>query len=153
MTRKLKKKEDPEFPPIHVLLCGDRDYEDDYIISIFISGLKLWHGLNVHLWHGDARGADSHGKLAAAHAGIQHHPFPADWERYGKAAGMKRNITMLRAMLQRASESPNSVVMGIAFKDDIRPRSGTRNMVELLLKADVPVYVVSRPLLEELKGG
>lgn len=141
-----------DFPPVHVLMCGDREWEDDYIVSIFVWGLKTWHGLNVHIWHGAATGADTHAANSAGNVqGIYVHPYPADWKRYGKKAGPIRNRTMLKAMLAKASESPESIVYGVAFKDDYRSRSGTRDMVLRMLKADLPVYVVTRPLIEELR--
>jgi hypothetical protein len=149
--RKQTGKPDEEFPPIHVLVCGDRNWDDDYIVTILMVGFKYWHGLNVHIWHGATPGADSMAHQATIDVpGVIVHPFVADWEHEGRAAGPKRNERMLRAMLSEASRSRSSVTMGVALKDDIQSKSGTRDMVKRLLKADVPVYVISRPLLSEL---
>ena len=43
---------------------------------------------------GCARGADSHGEKIAQQAGIPVKRFPADWNKYGNAAGPIRNRTM-----------------------------------------------------------
>lgn len=45
---------------------------------------------------GNARGADSFGKEWAMHLGIPVKFFDADWERYGKRAGLDRNWQMAK---------------------------------------------------------
>jgi hypothetical protein len=45
---------------------------------------------------GCATGADTCGEIWAGMAGKQIKKFPADWERYGKAAGAMRNLEMAR---------------------------------------------------------
>lgn len=66
--------------------------------------------------------------------GIAVHPYPADWERYGRAAGPIRNKQMLDL------GKPD---YGIAFYDRPRDKSrGTANMVSQLKKAGIPVMEV-----------
>jgi hypothetical protein len=43
---------------------------------------------------GTARGADKLGELWAEHFGIPVERFPADWDKFGKSAGYKRNAEM-----------------------------------------------------------
>jgi len=43
---------------------------------------------------GGARGADEFGQEVAEHLAIPVKMFPADWDRYGKSAGYKRNEEM-----------------------------------------------------------
>lgn len=42
-------------------------------------------------------GADQIAACAARHFGWQQEPHPADWEQYGKSAGFRRNIEMVKA--------------------------------------------------------
>tara|TARA_R100000700_G_C3168211_1_gene143104 strand:+ start:365 stop:649 length:285 start_codon:yes stop_codon:yes gene_type:complete len=45
--------------------------------------------------HGDARGADTLGKFYAKNNGIPFESYPANWDLYGKSAGIRRNELML----------------------------------------------------------
>lgn len=43
---------------------------------------------------GTARGADRFGEIVAEEANIPIKKFPANWKKYGKSAGFRRNETM-----------------------------------------------------------
>jgi protoporphyrinogen oxidase len=45
---------------------------------------------------GGARGLDAVAELQAARAGLEVEVFEADWDRYGRSAGLRRNEAMLR---------------------------------------------------------
>lgn len=130
----------------HVLITGHREWTDDYIIGIFIHGIRLWHGTTLHLWYGCAPGADTMAKEATEITnGWMPHPYPADWNRYGKSAGPRRNAKMLRAMLKWANK--DDIVLCIAFKNDLSPnleRGGTEDMIKRCQRANVPVYHVEQ---------
>ena len=55
------------------------------------------------LIHGGARGVDSWAEEAARSAGVPVSRSPADWDRYGKPAGMLRNSAMLHDTLAAPS--------------------------------------------------
>jgi len=61
---------------------------------------ELWDGLCFEgkptLLHGDSRGVDRAVAAAVRRRGFAVSPFPADWDRYGKAAGPLRNEQMLK---------------------------------------------------------
>lgn len=77
-----------------VLICGGRDYADELSIhSALLSVLKS-SPIEVVI-HGAARGADTLAAKVAAALSIPTLRFPADWERYGRAAGAIRNARML----------------------------------------------------------
>ncbi|MEU9871140.1 DUF2493 domain-containing protein [Actinomadura sp. NPDC048021] len=80
-----------------LIVTGSRDWKDWYYIW---SALELFTRFSerVTLVHGDCPdGVDSHaddwGETNAAFVGIIR--YPADWNKYGKAAGPKRNKQMV----------------------------------------------------------
>ncbi len=79
-----------------------------------------------------ARGADLLAAAWARSRGIPARPFPADWNRDGKAAGFLRNVRMLR------EGRPDLVV---AFPGG----KGTAHMVGLARRAGVAVLEAARP--------
>lgn len=81
---------------------------------------------------GEARGADTMAREAAEQLGIPVLPFPADWTRFGKAAGPIRNRQML------TEGKPTEV---IAFHHDISKSRGTRDMVVQARKHGIPTAV------------
>lgn len=111
-----------------VLVCGGRSYSD---------GARLFEELEkIHtatpitlLVEGQARGADALANCWAKLAGIPTKRYPADWGRYGKAAGFIRNATML------ADAKPELVV---AFPGG----RGTADMVRRARQANVMVREV-----------
>ena len=54
------------------------------------------HG-NVMTTRDDAKGADALAERFAAEFNIPTEIYPADWKRYGRAAGPKRNDTIAKA--------------------------------------------------------
>ena len=125
---------------MRVLIAGSRTYTYDTVIDSLIRGLQAEHD-SLRVINGQAKGADmlAH-DLAEAYGAITV-PFPADWDKYGKAAGPIRNKQML-------DEGKPDMV--IAFLD--RPESesrGTANMIKQAQKAGVPVYVIERRLPSE----
>lgn len=88
---------------------------------------------HIHVINGAARGVDSMSTDYAVVNWCHFTEVPADWDKYGKSAGPKRNIEMLRL-------SPNLVV---AFHNDLAGSRGTKHMVKIARKAGVPVEVYS----------
>ena len=87
---------------------------------------------HVEVIVGGANGADSHARLDARALNLDVTVVMAQWDRYGKGAGMKRNQEML-------DFKPNLV---IAFHRDLLKSKGTRHMVTIARKAGVPVEVI-----------
>lgn len=112
-----------------VLICGDRNWSNRSLIESTI--LKLKPSLIIE---GGANGADFHAREVAKHLAIPFLEFPANWAKYGRAAGPLRNEQMLK------EGQPDLVV---AFHNDLDSSKGTRNMVNLAFKAGVPVAVIS----------
>lgn len=109
---------------MRVLVCGGRDFENYTRVHQLLDGVHERHGI-TELIHGGARGTDSLAKQWADANKVTSRAFPADWEKYGKAAGMIRNKQMLL-------EGPRLVV---AFPGG----RGTANMIALAEKLGILV--------------
>jgi hypothetical protein len=75
---------------VRVIIAGGRDFSDYERLSE--RALHLLSAQDqVTIVCGEARGADSLGKRLAYEKGWEVLSFPADWDKYGKAAGYKRS--------------------------------------------------------------
>lgn len=111
---------------MRVLVCGSRHFSDKKLLEETLDGFDI-----TEIVEGEARGADILARGYAEERSIPVRAFPADWERYGKAAGPIRNKQML------VEGQPELV---IAFRG---PNSrGTKNMINQAEKAGIPVKVV-----------
>lgn len=121
-----------------VLISGDRDWADWWIIERILDGLHDNYSPDFTLIEGCARGADSMAEGWSLAFGeeypVDHQHYPAKWDEHGRSAGPIRNRQML-------TEGKPSVV--IAFHDDLANSKGTKDMVAAAKKAGIPVYVVS----------
>lgn len=73
-----------------VIVTGSRDWKDAELLGRVLAAHQP--GLLVE---GGARGADTLAREWAREAGVSCITIPADWDRWGKGAGAKRNILML----------------------------------------------------------
>ena len=112
---------------MRVLVCGDRYWSDREMLFSVLDSLHAARPITCVI-EGEARGADTLGRLWAEAHGIQVEKFPALWERYGRAAGPIRNSQMLL-------EGKPDLVVG--FHPDILQSKGTRNMLKIAKAAGV----------------
>jgi YspA, cpYpsA-related SLOG family len=118
-----------------LIVTGSRTWTDTTAIERALAAILARHPEGVQLVHGACpRGADA---IAAAYAGrtpgFTAEPHPADWQRYGRSAGHRRNAEM-------AALGADGCV---AF---IRAGSpGATGMVQLARAAGIPVWLHSRP--------
>lgn len=127
---------------MRILVCGDRNYTD---WAAFEEELREWLIEEPHCWincakpseitiiEGGARGVDTLAKEFAIKYGMAVKEYPADWDKYGKAAGPIRNKQML-------DEGKPDLV--IAFLNSQHSR-GTKNMIEQATKAGIEVKVIN----------
>jgi hypothetical protein len=73
-----------------ILFTGGRDYANRARVRAVLEDLQP-----ELVIHGAGRGADTLVDEVARELGFPVAAFPADWERYGRAAGPKRNREML----------------------------------------------------------
>ena len=76
---------------MRVLICGDRNWTDYRAIEEYVESLPP----NSVVIEGECRGADVMARTAALKYGHRVLRFPAEWGRYGKAAGPIRTKQML----------------------------------------------------------
>lgn len=110
-----------------VLVCGSRHFNDYELLEKTLEALPTISCII----EGEARGADKLARKYAEGRGLDVLPFPALWNKHGRAAGPIRNTQML------VEGKPELV---IAFKG---PNSkGTQNMIDQATKAGIKVKVI-----------
>lgn len=84
---------------MRILVTGSRDWPDRAAVHMTLDGLrKVASARNESLVvvHGDCpTGADAMAAQWAKQCGIEVEAYPAEWDRYGKAAGPMRNQKMV----------------------------------------------------------
>lgn len=82
-----------ESAPRRVLVTGSRDWGDDYLIWMHLNHLGIGPFVLVH--GACPTGADKHADEWAKCMSNPVERHPADWQRFGKAAGFRRNAEMV----------------------------------------------------------
>lgn len=100
-----------------VIIAGCRDYEDYNTVKAYADRMLSNITDEIQIVSGGASGADALGERYAKEKGYSIKRFPADWNKYGRSAGPKRN----RQMAQYADAL-------IAFWDGVS--RGTKNMID-----------------------
>ena len=111
---------------MRIVVCGSRSWRDWSTMEAALRHLPR----GSQVVHGDARGADRMAGSVAERLGHSVARMPADGERYGTSAGMRRNEQMLTCV------KPDLVM---AFWDG--SSRGTRDMIERARRAGVRVRV------------
>ncbi|KYG76922.1 DUF2493 domain-containing protein [Roseivirga spongicola] len=110
-----------------VIIAGGRTF-NDYEMLKAVCKAALQHKKDIEVVSGTANGADKLGERYAKENGLKLTQFPADWNRYGKSAGYKRNREM--ALYADAL---------IAFWDG--KSKGTKHMIDLAKKSALQIRV------------
>ena len=81
-----------------VVVAGGRDFDHSNqtyreLGYAWLDKLLAKHP-NLELISGRARGADQFGEHWSESRNVFVHAVPADWDRYGKSAGYRRNVEM-----------------------------------------------------------
>ena len=87
---------------------------------------------------GMCRGADTLGERFAKENGYPIKYFPADWNKYGKAAGVIRNEEMAKYAAEYEDEDDEGIL--VAFWDG--KSRGTKNMIDNAEKYGLAQYIV-----------
>lgn len=124
--------------PFRIIIAGGRDFTDAELMQTKCDPIMsdlVQKGYTLEIVSGKARGADQFGELYAQSRNIPVKQFPADWKRYGKAAGYRRNAQM--------ADYANELEYGglIAFWDG--KSRGTKAMIDLATKKGLMVEVIN----------
>ena len=76
-----------------VIVAGSRSIEEFSIVDEILNSIKKTVNISKVI-SGTARGVDKLGEKWAKENHIQIEHYPADWNKYGKSAGYRRNAEM-----------------------------------------------------------
>ena len=112
-----------------VIVAGSRTFNDYGRLECVLNHLLSNTMDDIEIVCGAARGADALGEQYALKQGFSLRYFPAEWERYGRTAGYRRNEQM--------AEYADAL---IAFWDG--QSKGTRHMIDLAQKYNLKCRVI-----------
>ena len=113
-----------------VIIAGGRDFNNYELLKnkcdYYLSNLD---NTEIVIISGVARGADSLGEKYAKERGYKIDSYPANWNKYGKSAGYRRN----KEMVDIASAA-------ICFWDG--KSKGTKHTIDLCKEKGIPIKIV-----------
>ena len=113
-----------------VIVAGGREFSDYNMLSQKLHNILLEKDLSqVEIVSGKAKGADSLGEKWGKINGCHIAEFPAQWDKYGKSAGYKRNEEM--------AKYADAL---IAFWDG--ESRGTKHMIDLAKRYELKIRVI-----------
>jgi hypothetical protein len=98
------------------------------IVKNYVDSLREIYPVS-EIVSGGARGVDALGKRYAEENGLLYTEFPAEWDKYGKSAGYKRNVLIV-----------DHAEYLLAFWDQKSP--GTKHSIDLAKKKGIPIGVI-----------
>jgi hypothetical protein len=114
-----------------VIVAGSRGFNDYRLLrencNSALREKKKTH--NIIIVSGHAKGADAFGEKYAKDEGFDLEIFPADWKKFGKTAGFRRNEQM--------AEFADAL---IAFWDG--KSHGTKHMIDIATEKGIKVKVI-----------
>lgn len=110
-------------------VAGSRSFDDYELMKKLLSIFVLKDPVGITLISGTAKGADTLGEKCAKEFGWEIKRCPADWDKYGKKAGIIRNEAM-------ANEAEGAMI----FWDG--ESKGTEHMIRYCYKRGLNMLVV-----------
>lgn len=115
-----------------VIIAGGRDFHDYELLkqkcNYFLQN-KILPGYKITIISGHAKGADTLGEKYANERGLILDIKPAEWDKYGKSAGYKRNEEMVKI-----------ADAAICFWNG--KSKGTKHTIDLCKKKGIPCRIV-----------
>ena len=111
-----------------VIIADSRDFNDYEMLKTYADHVLQNIKEPIEIVSGTAKGADQLGEQYARERGYQLKTFPAEWNKYGKAAGYRRNQQMA-----------NYADALIAFWDC--ESNGTHHMIETAKQCGLKVRI------------
>lgn len=122
--------------PYRIIVTGSRNWSDETAIEEVLLDVTAHIDVRpIVIVQGGAPGADSIAKRIAERRGWRVETFEADWKKYGKAAGPRRNGDMVMAGGDICCAFPGG-------SRTVAP--GTWNCLETAAAAGIPVRIHGR---------
>ena len=116
-----------------ILVTGARDWQDEQLVK---NALDQFKNKKVILIHGNCAGLDKIAEKVGIELGFEIESHPADWKKYGKAAGPIRN----KEMIQSLNNYKNKYMF--AFHDAIDLSRGTKDCVKQAEKMNIFAQII-----------
>jgi hypothetical protein len=125
-----------------ILICGGRDFSDYALLKKVIDKEITLHQFNypndkIEIVSGGARGADYLAEKYAKEKKYDLKVFPAQWDKFGKSAGYRRNDEMAQ-YLDKSDNRWSCII--VAFWDSLS--RGTKSMIALAERFDLDCKIV-----------
>lgn len=118
-----------------IIIAGSRDFNNYKLLEqSLLDFIGSFEHNQIEIISGTARGADRLGEQFSNSMNYNLVRFPADWDKYGKSAGYRRNAEMAKY----ASEED-----GVLFAFWDGQSRGTKHMIDLANKYDLEVHVIN----------
>ena len=114
---------------LKVVIAGYRNFDNYYVLKEYVDAcLTEFEQQEFTIISGHCKGVDLMGERYAKEKGYSLEIYPADWKKYGRAAGPIRNKQM----------AENTDIL-IAFTCD--KATGTKNMISNAKKLDKKIFI------------
>lgn len=124
----------------YVIIAGSRDYNNYSYINQKVTSVfdqLILNNNNTVIISGGARGVDQLAEKFAIENDFMFKEFLAQWEEFGKSAGIRRNLQMAHYASNFGKESDHAYL--IAFWD--QKSRGTKNMIDIAKKMKIKTFV------------
>ena len=136
---------DNDCEKFYCLIVGTRTFTDYDLFKQVVNHMLIKiDKKDIVIISGGARGTDSLAKQYANENGYKYYEFKADWERYGKSAGYRRNVDM-QAYISHFTRRAI-----IAFWDG--ESKGTKQNFDIAEKYDNKIVTIKYKELKGYKG-
>jgi hypothetical protein len=126
----------------YLLIAGGREYNNVDNVILFINAAMNAAARNdqtLIIVHGAALGADSLAGKLGKEAGLEIIEMPADWNKYGKSAGYKRNIQMADLLIEKQKEGNRCEVL------TFQGGNGTKHMRDIAQSKGLKLVIAAEP--------
>lgn len=124
---------------MNVAIVGSRSFNDYDKVKSFINRWKIFYSINIDcIISGGANGADKLGEKYAKEYNIEIKIFRPDWDTYGKSAGFRRNIDIIK-----------NCDVCFAFWDG--NSKGTKHDIDLCKKMNKDCFIYNKMTNKEYK--
>ena len=126
---------------LKIIICGGRHFNDYTLLKSIVDKQLIEHTIlpsETEIVSGHCEGADMLGEQYAKEHGCALHIFPAEWTKYGKAAGPIRN----KEMVDYIASADKSLVIAFVSNNT----RGTKNTVAQAKKLNIHVVEISYSL-------